>query len=52
MWADTTVGATDYTTGYLGAKSAAYAINSNGTWTFEFTNHNNEGGDYANFLQE
>ena len=52
MWADTTVGATDYTTGYLGAKSAAYAINSNGTWTFEFTNHNNEGGDYANFLLE
>jgi len=36
-----TVGATDYSTGYLGAKSDAYDLNSDGTWTFEFTNYNN-----------
>ena len=52
-WADTTVGATDNTTAYLGAKSEAYAINSNGTWTFAFTNHNSgSGSTWNNWLLE
>lgn len=40
-WAETTVGATNYSTGYLGAKSEAYDLDNDGTWTFVFTNFNN-----------
>ena len=52
-WADTTVGATDNSTGYLGAKSEAYDISENGTWTFNFTNYNSGSGEsYQNWLLE
>lgn len=52
-WAETFIGAEDNTTDYLGAKSEAYAINANGTWTFSFTNYNSGSGSvWNNFLLE
>lgn len=44
---------TEWNTGYLGDKSQAFPMNSNGTWTFAFTNTNNgSAADYENFLLE
>ena len=44
---------TEWNTDFLGDKSQAFAINSNGTWTFAFTNSNNgSAADYNNFLLE
>ena len=49
----TTVGADDNSTSYLGAKSEAYDLSENGTWTFNFTNYNSgTGGTYQNWLLE
>ena len=47
-WADYRVGATDYSTGYLGAKSTAYDISVDGTWTFTFKQYNKAGTDLEN----
>ncbi|MBQ8064890.1 MAG: hypothetical protein IJ200_04440 [Prevotella sp.] len=51
-WAQT-IGNTDYTSGYLGAKSVAYDISSDGTWTFKFVNHNSgSSSTWENWLLE
>ena len=53
VWADTIVGAEDNTTAYLGAKSEAYDLSKNGTWTFNFTNYNSgSGGNWDNWILE
>ena len=50
-WADTTVGATDCTTGLdtEGSYSTAYTIKGDGTAHFTFVNHNNGGSNWENW---
>lgn len=49
----TAVGSDDFSTTYLGDKSQAFELNTNGTWTFLFTNTNGGTSDaYKNFLLE